>query len=351
VETELDRQSEHRVRISTALGRVDALRPREHAGRIQCPFHDDGTASCSLFLGEDGTLRFHCLECDAWGDVFDLLGRTGGLEKTRFANLLRAAQALAFDLQAAPPRAAIEPGQSDIEAADGFTAAAVVSTLLSLCPLRSQRDASEYLSARQVLREAERDRWGALPPRGRQAAVARRLVVEFGLETLQRIGLLSSSGGFPWPEHRLLIPWWSPSGWQAHLQRRLVREPGEGEPREVSTGRGAPPFPYGVSALRDDDTPVAFVEGALDALSMRVLCSRHWVHRAVLAVPSASSWRASWGRLATGRVVVLALDRAGTSRQAVKQIADDVRAAGATRVVRVVPHGGSDWTAALQVAC
>ena len=350
VEAEIRRQSEHPIKISTALGRVDAHRPHEHASMIPCPYHKDGTASCSLFLGEDGTLRFHCLECNAWGDVFDLIGSTAGLAKTRLANLLRAIQGLALDVEATTPKPLPGPAKRDVEAADGFTAAAVISSLLSLCPLPAQRDVSEYLHSRQILREADRDRWGALPPRAGQAAVVRRLVVEFGEDVLQRVGILAASGGFVWPDHRLLIPWWSPSGWQAHLQRRLIREPALDEPREVNTCRGTAPFPYGVNALRDDTTPLAIVEGALGVLSMRVLCNRHWVHRAVLGIPSASAWRTWWGRLATGRVVVIALDRPGASRQAIQRIADDVRAAGAARVVRVVPHSGDSWASALQMA-
>ncbi len=180
--------------------------------------------------------------------------------------------------------------------------------------------------------------------------MVQRLAAEFGEETLRRMGLLVASGSLVWPDHRLLIPWWSPSGWQAHLQRRLLREPVEGEPREVNTGRCSAPFPYGVHALRDDDTPVAFVEGAVDVLSMRVLCTRHRVNRSVLGLPAVSAWRGPWARLATGRIAILALGRGDVGGEVVRRIAVDVRAAGAIRVLRVVPHGGMTWSATLQMA-
>lgn len=348
----LDRLERHPVRIETALGSVGARRPQEHPSMVQCPYHQDGTASCALYLGPDGSFRYDCSKCNASGDLFDLLGRSHApASRPSYAEVLRATQVLAAGLEPAPrSEVVLAAGRRDAEAADEFTAAAVICKLLSLCPVRAQKDVRAYLEARHVRAEAERDGWGALPPRDRQPAVVRRLVKEFGAETLQRMGLLAAQGGLAWPDHRLLVPWWSPSGWQAHLQRRLVREPAEGEPREVDTARCSAPFPYGVSSLRDDDTPVAFVEGAIDVLSMRVLCTRHRVDRAVLGLPAVATWRPSWARLAAGRVAVLALGRGDTGNEVVRKIAADVRAAGAIRVLRVVPPGGVTWSATLQMA-
>ncbi len=91
------------VRIETALGSVSARHPHEHASMVQCPYHQDGTASCALFLAEDGTFRFDCSKCSASGDLLDLLGRSHATaQRPSSVEVLRATQALALGMDPVP---------------------------------------------------------------------------------------------------------------------------------------------------------------------------------------------------------------------------------------------------------
>lgn len=45
---------------------------------FRCVFHDDRSASGSIFAGEDGAWRWRCHTCDISGDVFDLIARHTG---------------------------------------------------------------------------------------------------------------------------------------------------------------------------------------------------------------------------------------------------------------------------------
>jgi hypothetical protein len=44
-----------------------------------CPFHDEKTASFTVFTGKDNVERFHCFGCGAAGDVLDFVQKIKGL--------------------------------------------------------------------------------------------------------------------------------------------------------------------------------------------------------------------------------------------------------------------------------
>jgi DNA primase len=337
------------VQLACTLGHADTLRPNGRGCMIHCPFHSDSTPSCSLYVGTDGTVRFKCFGCDARGDIFAFMARGYGMDlKEQFRRVLKATEEFADEMDGLVPAGRAVGGEygTDAGLVDEFTLAAMITTLLVLCPLASQSDVAAYLSERGIREQAERDGWGALPPLSQQNNIIAQLMAEFGPETVAGTGLVGASGGFVWPEHRLLTPWRSPSSWLVTLQRRLIRAARDGEPRYV-TLRGHPaPFPYGIDGLTAEAS-VAIVEGAIDALSLRELCERHEDPRAVLGVPGTSNWRREWARIATGRVVYIALDADAAGENAVSQIERDVRAAGAVQVLRSKPLGGKDWNDAL----
>lgn len=135
-----------------------------------------------------------------------------------------------------------------------------------------------------------------------------------------------------WGRHRLVIPWRVPDGRIQALQRRLIDKPrvwrGQEEPRYVLPW--APHWPYGSERLtvRPVDRagapehtgsaasvetnrvgtavfrcarsigrvllPVVFVEGAVDALAMRLLRPGRCVP---LGLPGTGAWESSWARL------------------------------------------------------
>lgn len=184
-----------------------------------------------------------------------------------------------------------------------------------------------------------------------------------------------------WGRHRLVIPWRGPDGRIQALQRRLVDAPrkmrdGREEPRYVLTW--APRWPYGVERLGGDDgtdcrdsersgvahqrsgpavrrngsrsgvetrdgdrgrgqangangtphsaashlareSPVVFVEGAIDALALRCLRPGRCVP---LGLPGTGGWVTAWAGLVGERRVFwgLDVDRAGDERAAKGEI-------------------------------
>lgn len=152
-----------------------------------------------------------------------------------------------------------------------------------------------------------------------------------------------------WGRHRLVIPWRGPDGRIQALQRRLIDAPrlwrGQEEPRYVLTW--APRWPYGVERLGGENgtdcgdivqgsagavdvdcmaerrlctlrrglagggegsnrgRPVLFVEGAVDAIAMRLLRPGRCVP---LGLPGTGAWESSWARLVGQRKVYFGTD-------------------------------------------
>jgi DNA primase len=97
-----DAAREIRSRLVDARAVIDSLGLEEGARRqsrgvmIRCPWHIERSASCSVTVGADGTLRVHCFGCGATGDVLHLVAAARGLKLEQdFARVLEEAAALA----------------------------------------------------------------------------------------------------------------------------------------------------------------------------------------------------------------------------------------------------------------
>lgn len=79
------------------LGLADGA-VKQQGGRgviIRCPVHEDSKPSCSVTVGQDGTVRFKCFACDASGDALGLIAAAKGLNiATDFARVVDEAAAL-----------------------------------------------------------------------------------------------------------------------------------------------------------------------------------------------------------------------------------------------------------------
>lgn len=203
-----------------------------------------------------------------------------------------------------------------------------------------------------------------------------------------------------WGRHRLVIPWRGLDGAITALQRRLVDAPrkmqdGREEPRYVLPW--APEAPYGAERLGENgtdciniengigdaqrgqglaghrrprgvggrdgkgaardlarqpfaaatDAPIAFVEGAVDALALRSLRPG----AVVLGLPGTGAWVTAWAALADGHEVVYALDGDEAGDACAAKMALDVqeRRGMAVHEVRAARRWLGDRLAALAV--
>ena len=357
--------------LCDALGLLDGPRSWARQARgviVRCPWHDERTPSCSVYLGDDGTIAAKCHGCGASGDALSLVAAVSGLDPRRdFAAVLDEAARIAGVRLSSPstgytstrpapaPRPAPAARERGLEPLGDDAFAELADALLELCPVEGEADALAYLEDRGVAALATG--WGALPAdRDRIAAVRDALVARFGRETWLRCGLAHGdgprAGDWLFAEHRLVIPWRAAgvSGSVLSLQRRLLRAPSSPrEPKYIVTRGRAAPVPFGCEdALEElgEGVEVCVVEGALDALAMRLLARRARRARAVVAIPGVEHWAkhlAQLGALARGRVAVVALDADAAGERHVGELAAELVKAGATRVVRSRPTAGKDW--------
>jgi DNA primase len=357
--------------LCDALGLLDGPRSWARQARgviVRCPWHDERTPSCSVYLGDDGTIAAKCHGCGASGDALSLVAAVSGLDPRRdFAAVLDEAARIAGVRLSSPstgytstrpapaPRPAPAARERGLEPLGDDAFAELADALLELCPVEREADALAYLEDRGVAALATG--WGALPAdRDRIAAVRDALVARFGRETWLRCGLAHGdgprAGDWLFAEHRLVIPWRAAgvSGSVLSLQRRLLRAPSSPrEPKYVVTRGRAATVPFGCEdALEElgEGVEVCVVEGALDALAMRLLARRARRARAVVAIPGVEHWAkhlAQLGALARGRVAVVALDADAAGERHVGELAAELVKAGATRVVRSRPTAGKDW--------
>ena len=396
--------------VVRALG-IDKGAQRQAGGALVCcPAHGDRTPSCSVTRGPDGTVRVRCFGCDLAGDVFALVAAVHKLDVHRdFPSVLREAAELAgveLVTPQRPERAGLEPararplapqagasraGRTGLEPVqerppvpetsgpDGRSARvspatihvqpaepaaleldvfdALVRVVLEACPFDGDDAVREYLRDRILLVGARDDAWAALPenPDKRRELVA-RIVATCGHDAWQRSGL-ARGADFLFPEHRLVIPWRTPDGRIATVQRRALDN--RRNKYVFASGR-SPLWPYGVEALRDAtraELPVLLVEGAADVLAVRELADpelsvivRPYV---VLGVPGVATWRDTWTELLRDRLLCVGFDRNKANEDQAPKLGERLSRAGLRFATpwRIKPSEAStvkDWGALLE---
>lgn len=81
---------DHKGEVAREWARIGAASAAERLGvrcrrdgrnaLIQCLWHSDKSPSCSITIGTEGTLRFHCFSCDQTWDVFSAVAQCAGLD-------------------------------------------------------------------------------------------------------------------------------------------------------------------------------------------------------------------------------------------------------------------------------
>jgi len=332
-------------KLCASLGLSKGAKPQARGFLVLCPWHVEKHASCSVSLGQDGTVRVHCFTCQVSGDALTLIARVRELDvKTQFRDVLAEAARIAGSdpLERYEP----EPERSTLDAA---SYGAVAARLLELCSLEKERDALQYLERRKLLVAACHAGVAALPRPEKQDALICALSREFEPATLEFAGLVRKGQAFVHPFHRLIIPWRTLDGSIDLLQRRRL---GDAEPKKkyvFPPGRRAF-YPFGAEQLRAHaaEREIAFVEGALDVLALRVLARRDGLSILSLGIPGVGNWRKEWAALATGRTVRIGFDADAAGERNVASVARDLRDAGAARVQRWTPTAAKDWAACLE---
>lgn len=245
-----------------------------------------------------------------------------------------------------------EPAALELDVFD-----ALVRVVLEACPFDRDDAVREYLRRRILLVGARDDAWAALPenPDKRRELVA-RIVATCGRDAWQRSGL-ARGADFLFPEHRLVIPWRTPDGRIATVQRRALDN--RRNKYVFASGR-SPLWPYGVEALRDAtraDLPVLLVEGAADVLAVRELADpelsiivRPYV---ALGVPGVATWRDTWTALLGGRSLCIGFDRDKAGEDQAPKLSERLLRAGLRFATpwRIKPSEAStvkDWGALLE---
>ncbi len=330
---------------------------------VLCPAHGERTASCSLTVGPDGTLRVHCFASDGGclnGDVFTLIAAVYHCQGDFRAALNHARALLGLDgvpLGQRPPPPVV-PLPTLPPRLDDDTFAALAAALLALCPLVEAPDASRYLDGRGILSEALSDGWGALPPRHAQRAILDALRAEHGDDAVGRSGLCPLDPDtdepiltrFIQPGARILIPWRSPAGAVLTLERRRLDDGAPGRPRYVATRGRSPSSLYGAERVASGRGPLAIVEGAADALARRaLLVATGRPPERVVGLPGAGVWHADLlPALPPRSLVYAATDADATGDGVAEAIARDASAAGHIPIRKRPRAPCKDWGAALE---
>ncbi len=335
-------------KLCAALGLLKGAKPQASGLLVLCPWHGEKHASCSVTLGPDRTVRVHCFTCHVSGDALSLIAQVLDLDiKTQFREVLTEAARIAGSEPAGRYEPVPEPARLTLDAA---SYKAVAARLLELCPLEKEREVVLYLERRKLFVPAWQARLAALPAPGKQQdALIQALLREFEPATLELAGLMRQGQGLVYPLHRLIIPWCGRDGSIDILQRRRIDD---AEPRKkyvMPRGRG-PLYPFGAEQLRNHaaDAEIAFVEGALDVLALRLLARRDGLSIVPLGVPGVGNCPGEWVALAKGRPVLIGFDADAAGERNVASFARDLREAGATRVQRWTPTAAKDWAGCLE---
>lgn len=338
------------MRLVQALGLHERAQRQARGLTIRCPWHrPDRNPSCSVIRADDGTIAVHCFSCGESGDALTLIAKVHGLDVRRdFRGVLAVAATIAgMHATAAELEQPWTP-----PTIDDARFHAIATELVERCPFDREDDVLGYLDRRVLIVMGTQARLFALPAPDKQAPLVAELVELFGGEDLARAGLLrrTDEGAvrldrFAYPANRLGIPWRDRAGHIQTIQRRLIADRPGASKKYVFPAARRPAFPFGVEQLAGAaaTTRIAFVEGALDALAVRLLARRDGLDLVALGLPGAQSWRAEWAELARGHEAILALDADRAGEEPLEKIARDLRAAGATAIDRWVPKGARDW--------
>lgn len=354
--------------LCDALGLLEGPRSWSRQARgllVRCPWHEERTPSCSVFVGGDGTVAVKCHGCGASGDALSLVAAVRGLDlRADFGAVIEEGAYLAgvrltpsSTGYVARPAPAPRPAP-DTLGADAF--GELADALLELCPVEGEADAWSYLRRRGIAEFARG--WAALPSSATgRAQVRDALVTRFGRATWLRSGLAHAdgpkAGEWLFGEHRLVIPWRAVGvqGAVVTLQRRLLRAPSSpSEPRYVVPRGRAASVPYGCETALEElgaGMELCIVEGAIDTLAMRLLAGRAGLERATVGIPGVEHWRRCAGPLCgavRGCVAVIALDPDAAGERHVAELAEELTKAGAVRVLRSKPVEGKDWCDVLE---
>lgn len=341
---------------------------RSGSGRIiLCPAHGERTASCSVTLAPDATVRVRCFGCGFAGDGLALIAAALGLDPKRdFPRVLEwAADFVGVTLD--DPR--LQKGRRQMKQTERrapqprqpstFTVTPKLHEMIEPVAHAGRLDDSDiagdvarYLRdrGRGLVDLATADGWFALGPPDAQQSTMQLWRDVFGDDDTRKTGMVSgNSWQMMQSGARLCIPWRNESGRIETLQRRRLDA---GEPKYVFPVGGAPRYPYGmekVSCSAPTET-LWLVEGALDVLSLRILMREipGSDRGVVLGIPGTSNWRREWGASAKGRQVRLAFDGDKAGDDVCDRIGRDVCDAGAILIRRERPRFGKDWTDSLK---
>lgn len=334
--------------LCRALGLLDRYKRQPGGVWVLCPVHGDRSPSCSVTVGDGGTVRVHCFACDFTGDALTLIAVVHRLDpKREFPRLLEVGAELAgiaID-GAAPvvaPRARPAPSpRVEVHGVDDETFDAVVAPLARVGALDVDTPVSRYLAGRGLLEQARADGWFSVGP-----DAGAMLVALFGPALLMQCGLTDERGNLKWSEHSLAIPWRTPTGLVQTIQRRHLGSCEAAKRYVFPTGRG-PAHPYGVERLATRG-PVAIVEGAVDVLAWRALDADGFT--SILGAPGVSGWRASWDPIVRDRIAIVAFDDDEPGTREAMKLGDRFHGAGAYAVRRATPKRGQDWAESMRVS-
>jgi len=190
---------------------------------VLCPWHDERKPSCSITVGEDGTIRVCCFGCGMRGDVLHLIAQVRGLESRRdFKRVLEEAAQLAgikLDEYRPPTPTQQRPARAAPMSAGRPPAVEVAELWASCVAVYDDSEMSGALCARAIdpAHVTDRDLARALPKTADVPAWAR-------------------CGRWSWSQlgNRLIIPMFDESGQIVTLHARRLDRPGQNTPKGLS---------------------------------------------------------------------------------------------------------------------
>lgn len=101
---ELRRRLGDPLALATALGIAEGAKRQARGIFVRCPWHAENTASCSVTVGPDRSVRVRCFGCGESGDALSLIAAARGLDLRRdFRRVIAEAETIAGPV-AEPPR-------------------------------------------------------------------------------------------------------------------------------------------------------------------------------------------------------------------------------------------------------